>query len=80
MHKNMKRNNRIKGFIFKRCLSCTTQNQLFMSQSGNYAIYTTSGKLLKLFTNINSLDISDLTSGIYFIRNQEGIFHKFQKM
>jgi hypothetical protein len=46
--------------------------QIQLSEAMDVAIYNTSGQRLKVSRGSEIVDISDLTSGVYFIRNDKG--------
>jgi secreted PhoX family phosphatase len=46
--------------------------QIQLSESMDIAIYNAGGQRVKVARNVEILDISDLNSGIYFVRNNKG--------
>ncbi len=53
-----------------------TQSELNFDKVSDIAIYDNSGKRLKVYRNVKSIDISDLAPAIYFVQNQDGLTQK----
>ncbi len=51
--------------------------ELHLSKVMDVAIYDMKGARLKVYRQVNSVDVSDMTAGVYFIRNEEGETLKF---
>lgn len=51
--------------------------ELHLSKVMDVAIYDMKGSRLKVFRQVQSVDVSDMTAGVYFIRNEEGETLKF---
>jgi secreted PhoX family phosphatase len=47
-----------------------------LEKMANVAVYGMDGKLIKTFENTIQLDLSELSKGIYYIRNEEGATQK----
>ena len=52
---------------------------LKIDQQGDYQIYDLNGKLLKKFESTKSIDVSDLSRGIYLLLNENGVSQRFIK-
>ena len=52
---------------------------LKIDQQGDYQIYDLNGKLLKKVESTKSIDVSDLSRGIYLLLNENGISQRFIK-
>ncbi|MFT6338345.1 MAG: hypothetical protein ACI86M_002767 [Saprospiraceae bacterium] len=48
-----------------------TTREITLSQVSDYAIYDVTGKRIKVLRNTNQADVSDLETGIYFIKNTD---------
>lgn len=51
--------------------------ELHLSKIMDVAIYDMNGRRMKVYRQVNSVDVSDMAAGIYFIRNEEGETLKF---
>lgn len=51
--------------------------ELQFNQTTDVAIYNTQGQRIKVARAVNMINIEDLSSGVYFIRNAEGLTQKF---
>jgi len=51
--------------------------ELQFNQTTDVAIYNTRGQRIKVARAVNMINIEDLSSGVYFIRNTEGLTQKF---
>ncbi|MBZ0098587.1 MAG: T9SS type A sorting domain-containing protein, partial [Taibaiella sp.] len=51
--------------------------ELHLNKVMDVAIYDMNGRRLKVYRQVNSVDVSDMTAGVYFIRNEEGETLKF---
>lgn len=51
--------------------------ELHLSKVMNVAIYNTNGQRIKVFRDVKTIDVSDMASGVYFIRSEEGETLKF---
>ncbi len=49
-----------------------TTREVFLNEPTDVAIYNLEGKRMKVLRNVKYVDVSDLQSGTYFIRNAEG--------
>lgn len=49
-----------------------TMRTLNFNQTTDVAIYDIRGTRVRVFQNVNTIDVSDLTAGSYFIQNKEG--------
>lgn len=47
---------------------------LFFSETLDLEVFDTQGRLVDSFETINSLEVTDWESGIYFLRHEEGVF------
>jgi hypothetical protein len=52
------------------------KDQVNFSKKDDYMVYDVSGRLVKQATNTQSINISDLTPGLYLINNSNGISKK----
>lgn len=50
---------------------------LYLSKVMDVAIYDMNGRRMKVYRQVQSVNVSDLTAGMYFIRNEEGETLKF---
>lgn len=50
--------------------------ELFLSEVSDIAIYDINGKRIRVARNVQSVDVSDLTAGIYFVQNAKGEMQK----
>jgi hypothetical protein len=53
--------------------------EVFLNKKSDISIYTISGQLVKQLSNVSTINISDLKSGIYLISDNEGKISKFLK-
>lgn len=51
--------------------------ELYLSKVMDVAIYDMNGRRMKVYRQVNSVDVSDMAAGVYFIRNEEGETLKF---
>ncbi len=51
--------------------------ELHLSKVMDIAIYDMNGRRMKVYRQVNSVDVSDMAAGMYFIRNEEGETLKF---
>lgn len=51
--------------------------ELHLSKVMDVAIYDMNGRRMKVYRQVNSVDVSDMAAGVYFIRNEEGETLKF---
>lgn len=51
--------------------------ELHLSKVMDVAIYDINGRRMKVYRQVNSVDVSDMATGVYFIRNEEGETLKF---
>lgn len=49
---------------------------LYFKKMGDFAIYDALGRRLKVYRNVNQIDVSNLNAGTYFIQNGEGVTKK----
>lgn len=49
------------------------KDAVFLSKSGNYTLYDIAGRMVREVYNTNSIQISDISSGMYVITNAEGV-------
>jgi len=50
--------------------------QVFLSRPGTYQVYDISGRLIKTVIHAALIDVAELTSGTYIVKNQQGISKK----
>ncbi|MGB6037578.1 MAG: alkaline phosphatase PhoX, partial [Cryomorphaceae bacterium] len=53
-----------------------TNSELNFDKLSDIAIYDNSGKRLKVYRNVKTIDISDLAPAMYFVQNQDGLTQK----
>lgn len=51
-----------------------------LSKYGNYSLYSLNGLKLKSIENANQIDLSELTTGIYLIKNERGAVQRIVKL
>lgn len=51
--------------------------ELHLNKVMDVAIYDMNGRRLKVYRQVNAIDVSDMAAGVYFIRNEEGETLKF---
>lgn len=51
--------------------------ELHLSENMDVAIYNTNGQRMKVYRNVNTIDVSDMAVGTYFIRSADGETLKF---
>lgn len=51
--------------------------ELHLSKVMDIAIYDMNGRRMKVYRQVNAVDVSDMAAGVYFIRNDEGETLKF---
>jgi hypothetical protein len=78
-------NNNETGFEEKEKSSFTvfpnpTNAIVELSKYGNYSLYSLNGLKLKSIENSNQIDLSELTSGIYLIKNERGVVQRIVKL
>lgn len=49
---------------------------LYLNKVSDIAIYNSQGHRVSVYRGVESVDIADLTPGVYFIQNQDGITKK----
>jgi hypothetical protein len=54
-----------------------TSRELQFNQTTDIAIYNATGQRIKVAREVNMINVEDLTPGVYFIRNAEGLTQKF---
>lgn len=57
-----------------------TKGTIELSKIGSYTLYDLNGLMLKTLENGNQLDLSDLSTGIYLIKNERGSVQRIVKL
>lgn len=57
-----------------------TKTVVEFSKIGNYTLYNLNGLQIKTIENANQLDLSELSSGIYLIKNERGFVQRIVKL